>query len=99
MTNMKAILRYAHKLRIQDRYVVELVIHEVPKTSRQPLGLKFRLVCTNLKSGSRILVDNHQPKGPHIHIDGQELPYEFVNEDKLISDFKELVLERMGIKL
>ncbi len=36
MTNMKAILRYAHKLRIQDRFVVELVIHEVPQTTRQP---------------------------------------------------------------
>jgi pyruvate kinase len=96
---MKAILRYAHKLRIQDRYVVELVIHEVPQTSRQPIGLKYRLVCTDLKSGSRVLMDNHHPKGPHIHIDGQEGPYEFVNEDKLISDFKEIVLERMRIKL
>ena len=96
---MKAILRYAQKLWIQDRYVVELVIHETPRTSRQPLGLKYRLACTDLKVGSRILMDNHHPKGPHIHIDAQEIPYEFVNEDKLIADFKEIVLDRMRIKL
>lgn len=96
---MRAILRYVHKLRIQDRFVVELVVHEVPQTVRRPLGLKYRLVCTDLKSGSKVLMDNHYPKGPHIHIDGREIPYEFVNEDKLISDFKEIVFERMGIKL
>jgi hypothetical protein len=33
-------------------------------------------------------MDNHHPKGPHIHIDDQELPYEFMNEKQLISDFK-----------
>ncbi len=44
-------------------------------------------------------MDNHHPKGPHIHIDDEELPYEFVSEDQLISDFKEIVLRRMDIKL
>ncbi len=96
---MKAILRYSHKAHIQDRYVVELVIHEVPRTARQQLGLKYRLVCTDLKSGSRVLMDNHQPKGPHIHSDGEELRYEFMSENQLISDFKEIVFRRMNIKL
>jgi len=96
---MRAILRYAQKLLIQDRYVVELVIYEVPRTSSQSLGLKYRLACTGLKLGSRVLMDNHHPKGPHIHIDAQKIPYEFVNEDKLIADFKEIVLDRMRIKL
>ncbi len=96
---MKAILRYSHKAHIQDRFVVELVIHEVPETVRQPLGIRYRLVCTDLKSGARVLMDNHHPKGPHIHIDHEELPYEFVTESQLISDFKEIVLRRMNIKL
>ncbi len=78
---------------------MELVIHDVPQTSRQPIGLKYRLVGTDLRSGSRVLMDNHPPKGPHIHINSQAVPYEFVNEDKLISDFKEIVLEKMRIKL
>ena len=96
---MTAILRYSHKLRIQDRYIVELIIHEIPRTERQRLGLKYRLICVDMKTGSRVLMDNHHPKGPHLHIDEQEVPYEFQSEERLISDFKEIVLQKMRIKL
>ena len=96
---MKAILRYSHKLRIQDRYLLELVIHEVPKTAIQTLGLRYRLICIDLRSGARVLMDNHHPKGPHMHIDDAEVAYEFTTEERLISDFKSIVHEKMGIEL
>ena len=98
-TNMRAILRYSHKVRIQDRYLMELLIHEVPRTRAQPLGLKYRLICIDLTTGAKVLMDNHHPKGPHVHIDDRELPYEFAGEEKLVSDFKEIVLDKMGISL
>jgi len=44
-------------------------------------------------------MDNHHPKGPHVHLDERELPYEFSNEDKLIDDFKKLVLEHLEVKI
>jgi len=44
-------------------------------------------------------MDNHQPKGPHVHIDAEEAPYRFIDEQKLILDFKEIVFTKMGIKL
>ena len=96
---MKAILRYSQKVRIQDRYLVELEIHEVRRTKAQPLGLKYRMICIDLTTGARVLMDNHQPKGPHVHIDNQEAPYRFVDEEQLIMDFKEIIFTRMGITL
>jgi hypothetical protein len=96
---MKAVLRYSQKVRIQDRYLVELEIHEVHRTTAQPLGLKYRMICVDLATGARVLMDNHQPKGPHVHIDAQEAPYQFIDEQKLILDFEEIVFARMGIRL
>lgn len=46
-----------------------------------------------------MLFDNHHPKGPHIHIDDQELQYEYKNDDQLLKDFAALVLSHLGVKL
>jgi hypothetical protein len=32
-------------------------------------------------------------------LDGKELSYEFIDLDKLITDFKKMVLEHIGVKL
>jgi hypothetical protein len=45
------------------------------------------------------LMDNHHPKGPHIHIDDDELPYEFLGLDQLVTDFRRLINEHMGVQL
>ncbi len=96
---MKAVLKYSNKLTIKNRYVIELMIHEVVDVKKYPDGIKYGLICIDIKTKKKVLLDNHQPKGPHIHIDNTELPYEFVSEDKLIEDFKSLVFEHLEIKI
>ncbi|MCM2278164.1 MAG: hypothetical protein NDJ89_08815 [Oligoflexia bacterium] len=96
---MRARLLYQSKSRVHGRYAVELVVHEVGKSERYPDGIKYGLICFDLKTGRKILMDNHHPKGPHIHIDDLEVSYVFVSDEKLIEDFKELVFEKMGVKL
>ena len=44
-------------------------------------------------------MDNHHPKGPHIHFDENELPYDFKGDDQLIEDFKAFVLDQMGVAI
>lgn len=44
-------------------------------------------------------MDNHHPKGPHVHINDRELSYAFVNDEQLIKDFQKLVFEELGVKL
>lgn len=109
---MKSTLVYWHKARLQNRYLLEMTIHKIdqifgPKKAkgikknekRYPLGIKYGLIFIDQKEGRKILMDNHHPKGPHIHVDDQELPYKFINEEQLIKDFKALVLEKMEIKI
>ena len=96
---MKAILRYHLKLKLYGHYTVEMSIYEVPVSEKYPDGVKYGLICINDQTRSRVLLDNHHPKGPHIHLDEIEISYAFTSEEKLIADFKKLVLERMGVKL
>jgi hypothetical protein len=96
---MAAILRYYSKNRIRDRYVVELAIHEVGKSSKYPDGIKYGLICKDLKTGTYVLMDNHHPKGPHVHINSREFGYDYRGDDKLIEDFETLVFRELGVKL
>ena len=96
---MKAILKYSQKLTIKNGFVVHLTIHEISDLKKYPDGIKYGLVCADTKTGRKVLLDNHHPKGPHIHLEDLELPYEFIDEDTLIDDFKKLVLEHMEIKI
>lgn len=96
---MKAHLRYYVKSRIQGRYVVELSIHEVGKSAQYPDGIKYGLICKDLKTGGFVLMDNHHPKGHHQHINDSESPYTYVSDEKLIEYFEKLVLTHLGVKL
>jgi hypothetical protein len=82
---MKASLRYFAKNVIQNRYVVELSIHDVGTSSKYPDGVKYGLICKDLKTGFYVLLDNHHPKGPHVHVNDREFSYEYLNDAKLIS--------------
>lgn len=44
-------------------------------------------------------MDNHHPKGPHVHINDEEMPYEFHGLDRLVADFRRLILEYMGVQI
>lgn len=96
---MKARLIFWHKARLQNRYVLEMEIHEVGKSSKYKDGVRYSLILIDLWSRRRVLMDNHHPKGPHLHLDDTELSYTFVNEDRLIEDFKRLVLEHLEVRI
>ena len=96
---MKATLVYWHRARLQGRYVLEMEIYKVGKSGKYRDGVKYGLILTDLRSGKRVLMDNHHPKGPHIHLDNQEFPYQYIDEEKLIKDFKNLVLTHMEVKI
>jgi len=96
---MKAHLRYFVKNNLHGRYVIELSIYEVGISSKYPDGIKYGLICKDLKTGDYVLMDNHHPKGPHIHFNDQELRYEYVNDERLIEDFQNWVLKELGVKL
>jgi hypothetical protein len=96
---MKAHRLFHHKARIQEHFVLELDIFEVGDPVRYPDGIKYALFCMDGRSGRKILLDNHHPKGPHLHIDGTEAPYSFQGVPALMVDFKRMVLEYLGVKL
>ncbi len=96
---MKARIRYYQKNNLQGRYVVEFSIHEVGVSQKYPDGIKYGLICKDLKTGHYVLMDNHHPKGPHIHINDKEFYYEYVNDERLLEDFQTWVLKELGVKL
>jgi hypothetical protein len=36
-------------------------------------------------------IDNHQPKGPHLHLDQEEIPFRYTDDEQLLKDFWDLV--------
>ena len=96
---MKAHLRYYVKNKVHDRYVIELSIYEVGISSKYPDGIKYGLICKDLKNGDYVLLDNHHPKGPHMHINNREFAYEYTDDESLINDFEMIVLKELGVKL
>jgi hypothetical protein len=96
---MDAQLVLWEKLRIQNRFLLEMKIFAVAKSKKYPLGVRYSLILIDLKTTAKVLMDNHFPKGPHLHINDSELTYQFIDENKLILDFKSLVLEHLGVKL
>ena len=96
---MKATLLYRHKARLHGRYVLEMTIHQIEKSTAYKDGIKFGLIFVDQETGRRVLMDNHHPKRPHIHLDQREIPYDYGGDEKLLSDFKALVWEHMGIRL
>lgn len=79
--------------------MIELSIYELNESTKYPHGIKYGLICKDLKTGNLVLLDNHHPKGPHIHVNENEFKYEFVDEEQLIEDFKNWVLKELGVKL
>ncbi len=78
---------------------MELTIHEVGHSARYPDGIKYGLLMVDLQTGKKVLMDNHHPKGHHLHIDETERPYEYRGDDELIEDFKRFVLDHMGVAI
>jgi hypothetical protein len=73
----------------QDGNITELAIWKVPVSARQPAGVKYRLAFIEKDATDpAVLYDNHHPKGHHRHVEGTEESYDFIDVDKLVSDFQ-----------
>jgi len=85
---MKAKLLFKEKNLLEDGYIVELVLWELPeKTHDRPHGYKYRLYFGDSEGNCLVRYDNESGKGDHKHISDKEIAYEFVDRDKLIEDF------------
>jgi hypothetical protein len=82
-----------------QRYVIEMEVFRVDDPARFPEGVRYGLICVDRKTGMRVLMDNHHPKGHHQHVGEAELPYEYRGLDQLIEDFKYLMSSEMGVEL
>lgn len=87
-------LIHRSKVQLSDGGVDERVIWRVPKSHRQPEGVRYRLAYIRKGEESpSVLYDNHHPKGHHKHLKGEQFPYEFAGVEKLIEDFEKDVGE------
>lgn len=70
--------------------VVELKVWNVPRSKNCPQGRKYSLF---LVFEGRVLVgmDNHKPKGPHLHLGNEETPYNYSSDAQLLKDFWDFV--------
>lgn len=58
----------------------------VPRSEHYPTGRKFSLFF--VVDGEIVIgIDNHKPKGPHLHLGGVELEYAFTSIGRLVEDF------------
>lgn len=73
--------------------VIEMIVWRVPTPvppSEHPF--KYRLVF--VQDGERVVgYDNERGKGDHKHIGKKEMPYQFVDEERLLLDFWQDVKE------
>ena len=96
---MSATLIYHFKEQVGSKYVLEMTIHAVSDLERFPDGVRYSLIFVDLKTGDKLLMDNHHPKGHHIHLGSKELSYNYKNDVELVSDFKTYIFQHMGVKL
>lgn len=80
------------------RFLQELKIWYVDD-SRYKDGVKYSLIFLELKTGRRVLLDNHHPKGHHIHLDDKEFAYEYRSDKQLVADFKTNVYQHFGVTI
>ena len=70
--------------------ILEIVVWQVPKSGDYPEGIKFRAWFS--ESGETIFgLDNHKPKGAHLHIRDLEIGYVFRGIDALIEDIVAMI--------
>jgi len=85
---MQARLIYREKYIYSDGAVREMVLWQLPKTTRErPHDLKYRLYY-GLADGTCIVrYDNETGKGDHRHTKDREEPYHFTDVETLLADF------------
>lgn len=83
--------------RTGDAAVAELKVWSVPHSRDYSQGRKFSLFL--VAGGDVVLgIDNHKPKGPHLHLGNRELPYLYRDDASLLRDFWDLA-RKAGFEL
>ena len=80
------------------RYVLATQIWVVDDR-RYSHGVKYSLIFVDTKTGRKVLLDNHHPKGPHVHLDDAEFLYDYRSEKQLVLDFRSFVYQHFGVKI
>jgi len=63
---------------------------EDPEISTFETGRRFSLFL--IVDGQPLIgIDNHRPKGSHLHLGNEEVTYNYVDDDQLLKDFWDLV--------
>ena len=92
---MKATQIFHEKRIVESRLtdelaIVELKIWKIPKSRHYQLGRRFSLFL--VVEGRAVLgIDNHSPKGPHLHLGAEEMVYDYQDDQNLLEDFWGLV--------
>jgi hypothetical protein len=82
LLHQKITLKHSDDLRTA---ILEVVVWNVGPSRDYPEGIKFRAWFS--EKGKTIFgVDNHKPKGPHLHIREVEVGYVFRGLDALMED-------------
>jgi len=93
----KASLQFYEKNYFENkRFILEAKVWSV-EDERYPDGVKYSLVFFDMKTGRKVLLDNHQPKGHHFHLDDAEFPYSYISDKQLIVDFKSYIYQHFGV--
>ncbi len=84
---------FRHKLIEENGDIIEIKILKVPTSEQNSEGVSYSLVY--IREGKRLVgydnFEGHLKEGSshHKHIKDQVIPYQFVDEWKLIADFNE----------
>jgi hypothetical protein len=70
--------------------IAEIKVWQVPHSAHYPEARKFSLFFT-VDGNVLVGIDNHKPKGPHLHYRGGERSLTVTDEGKLLAMFWDLV--------
>ena len=85
--NMKAKLQLKKRFVLSEVAFAEIVIWQLNSPvegSEHPYKYRLAYVVNQI---CVLRYDNELGKGNHVHINGQELPYDFISTDRLMDDF------------
>ena len=81
--------RILHNKSTDQIAVAEQRIWKIPKSKPYPSGVKYSLFLV-VEGEVLVGMDNHKPKGPHLHLGSREVPYVYIDEENLLKDFWDL---------
>lgn len=84
---MASVLLHRSRFVYSDGALREMVLWQVPRTNHHPLGLKYRLYYGDRDGNCLVSYDNERGKGDDRHGADGEASYQFIDVDRLVSDF------------